>query len=99
MNDEFVGSKTHVLGNGISMKTVYYDTADAVFQFQAKDVSEHLKDPLNAFDDEATAKLLKMIWTDSEEPFEIPEEHELLRYIALSLLEDRSLNAVPLIYF
>lgn len=69
------------------MKTVYCDTADAVFQFQAKDVIEHLKDSLNDFDDEGTAKLLKIICTDCRESIEIRVEHELFRCIALSLLE------------
>jgi hypothetical protein len=45
------------------------------------------KTPLNSFDDEVAAKLLKTIWTDSKEPGEIPEEQELVAYVALSLLE------------
>jgi hypothetical protein len=57
------------------------------FQFQGSDVIEHLKDPLNDFDDEETAKLLKMICTDSEEPIKIPEEQELFGYVAVDLLE------------
>jgi hypothetical protein len=69
------------------MNTIFHDTGDAVFHFQANDVIEHLKDPLNDYDDEATARLLRMICTDSEESIEIPEEQELFGYVALSLLE------------
>ena len=69
------------------MKTVYCDTADTVFQFQANDVIEHLKDPLNGFDDEAAANLMKVICEDGEERVEIPEEQDLFGHIALSLLE------------
>ena len=69
------------------MKTVYYDMEEAVFRFQGDDVIEYLKDPLNGFDDEATANLMKIICTDSEEAIEIPEEQELFGYVALSLLE------------
>ena len=69
------------------MKTVYYDTADAVFQFRATEIIEQLKDHLNDFDDEATARLLEMVSEDSREPVEIPEEQELFGYIVVNLLE------------
>ena len=69
------------------MNTIIHDTGDVVLQFQANDVIKHLKDPLNDYDDEATAKLLRMICTDSEESIEISEEQELFGYVSLSLLE------------
>ena len=69
------------------MKTVHYDTEEADFRFQANDVTEYLRDPLNGLDDEAAANLMKIICQDSQESVEITEEQELFGFIALSLLE------------
>jgi hypothetical protein len=86
MSSQFVRSKTLIPDRGVSMNAIFHDTEDAVFQFQASDVIQHLKNPLNGFDDETAAKLLEMICTDSEESIEIPEEQELFGYVALDLL-------------
>ena len=68
------------------MKTVIFNTVNAVFRFDQKDVMEFLINKGSDYDLDEVAKLLELISADNNETIVIPEEPAFFEYIALDLI-------------
>ena len=68
------------------MKTVIFNTVNAVFRFDQKDVMEFLICKGSDYDLDEVAKLLELISADSNKTIVIPEEPNYFDSIALDLI-------------
>lgn len=68
------------------MKTVIFNTINAVFRFDQKDVMEFLLCKGSNYDLDEVAKLLELISADNNETIVIPEEPNYFDSIALDLI-------------
>jgi hypothetical protein len=68
------------------MKTIIFNTMNAVFRFDQKDVMEFLICKGSDYDLDEVAKLLERISADSNETIVIPEEPNYFDSIALDLI-------------
>lgn len=69
------------------MSTVIFETPNAVFEFDQKEVKELIVREKSKYDLDEVAKLLKLISADQFETIEIPEEPVYFDYIALDLID------------
>jgi hypothetical protein len=69
------------------MKKVIFETEEAVFQFDRKDVKRHLKFLETEHGIEAVTKLLEFIST-SKNSIVIPKEHSYFGYVTLDLISN-----------
>jgi hypothetical protein len=68
------------------MKTVIFNTVDAIFEFNQKEVMELIARKKSEYDLDEVANLLEHISADSNETIVIPEEPAYFEYIALDLI-------------
>ena len=71
---------------GTPMKTVIFQTENAVFKFALKEVKERLICKHSEYDPDKISPLLKLISTDSNETILNPDDHHYFRYVALDLI-------------
>jgi hypothetical protein len=70
------------------MKTVIFNTENAVFKFTQKEVTEHLNAPESEYDFDEISQLLKLISTDASETILNPDDHNYFGYVALDLISE-----------
>ncbi len=68
------------------MSAVIFNTMDAEFEFDQKEVKEQIALKRSAYESDEVAKLLKLISADSNETIVIPEEPVYFDRIALDLI-------------
>ena len=68
------------------MKTVIFQTENAVFKFTQKEVKERLICKHSEYDPDEISQLLKLISTDSNETILNPDDHSYFGYVALDLI-------------
>ncbi len=68
------------------MKTVIFNTVNAVFKFDQKEVIELIVREKSEYDQDEVTKLLDLISADRNNTIVIPEEPAYFEYIALDLI-------------
>ena len=71
---------------GNAMKTVIFQTENAVFEFAQKEVTEHLNAPESEYDSDEVPKLLNLISTDSDKTILNPDDHGYFGFVTLDLI-------------
>ena len=68
------------------MKTVIFNTENAVFEFAQKEVPGHLNAPESEYDSDEVSKLLNLISTDSDETILNSDAHSYFGFVALDFI-------------
>ena len=68
------------------MKTVIFQTENALFKFDKKEVIDHLSSPESRYDSYEVSQLLKLISTDSDEIYLSSDGHHYFGYVVLDLI-------------
>ncbi len=70
------------------MKTVIFQTENAVFKFTHKEVIEHLICKQSEYDSDEVAQLAELISPDTSETILTIDDHHYFGYVALDLIDD-----------
>ncbi len=70
------------------MKTVIFQTENAVFKFTQKEVIEHLICKQSEYDSDEVAQLAELISPDTSETILTIDDHHYFGYVALYLIND-----------
>lgn len=68
------------------MKTIIFNTPEAVIKFAQEEVKEQIESNLSAYNVDETNELLNLISAGHQETIVIPEEPVFFNYIALDLI-------------
>ena len=71
---------------GNAMKTVIFQTENAVFKFGQREVTERLIGSESEYDSDRVTRLLKLISTDGDETILNPDGHSYFGHVALDLI-------------
>jgi len=70
------------------MKTMIFQTENAVFKFNKKEVKERLIRNQSEYDPNEDTQLLKLISTDSDEIYLCSDDHSYFGYVVLDLISE-----------